>query len=310
MSVISRTVNAPKQYCDRRFLNLVEHSLIRLCSLAFGSFTITVLSAFLTIVGCMRPHPEPRNTFHIGQTFRDCAECPEMVVLPTGSFTMGSPGGWTQHSVAIAYSFAVGKYPVTVGEYEQFVASSGYSGSFAWRNPGWQQTSRHPVVSVSWDDAQAYVKWINKKTHHQYRLLSEAEYEYAERAGTTTAYWWGDDAGQLCSNVNGLHCHHGTVTVGRYPPNKFHLYDMTGNVWEWTEDCYHDTYDGAPDDGSAWTTGNCARARLFGAVGAVARVLRGGSWQCIHVWAWSLPAAWGSTRVSPVQCSTPTSVSG
>ncbi|MGA8793752.1 formylglycine-generating enzyme family protein, partial [Candidatus Binatus sp.] len=106
-----------------------------------------------------------------------------------------------------------------------------------------------------------------EKTGHSYRLLSEAEYEYAERAGTSTAYWWGDNADELCRYANGGPCnHHGTVPVGSYPANAFGLYDMAGNVWEWTEDCWNGSYAGAPDDGTAWTTGDCGQ-----------RVLRGGS---------------------------------
>jgi len=129
-----------------------------------------------------------------------------------------------------------------------------------------------PVVNVNWEDGKAYLAWLSKKTGHAYRLLSESEYEYADRAGTTTAYWWGDDAREVCSHADARDCaHNGTVPVGSYPANAFGLYDMAGNVDEWTEDCFHDSYNDsyarAPVDGTPWTTGDCAR-----------RVLRGGSW--------------------------------
>ncbi len=210
-----------------------------------------------------------------GTTFRDCADCPQMVVVPAGSFTMGSsssePGRLDnegpQHEVTIGYAFAAGRYPVTRDEYARFVAETGRH-SNEWQKPGFPQSGRDPVVNVSWDDAKAYVGWLSEKAGHTYRLLSEAEYEYAERAGTSTAYWWGDSDADLCRYANGLPCNHdGTVPVGSYPANAFGLYDMAGNVWEWTEDCWNDRYAGAPDDGTPWTTGDCGR-----------RVLRGGSW--------------------------------
>jgi len=157
-------------------------------------------------------------------TFRDCAECPEMVVMPTGSFVMGfslsepqrDPNESPQHPVTINYGFAVGKYPTTRYEYGRFVAESGFSANHEWQNPGFPQTASHPVVNVSWSDAKAYAKWLSRKTGHQYRLLSEAEYEYAMRAGTTTRYWWGNDDDQACAYANRYACQHaGTVPVGR-----------------------------------------------------------------------------------------------
>jgi formylglycine-generating enzyme required for sulfatase activity/TPR repeat protein len=232
-------------------------------------------------------HPE-REHPTVRSTFRDCADCPEMVVVPAGGFTMGSPssepGRWDnespQHPVTIGYSFAVGKYPVTRDEYGRF-ASENSGASNEWQNPKFAQTGRDPVVNVNWDDGKAYALWLSQKTGKPYRLLSEAEYEYAERAGTTTAYWWGDSDSDLCRYANGGPCnHHGTVAVGSYPANGFGLYDMAGNVFEWTEDCWNGSaesgnrssasgasYAGAPEDGTAWTTGDCGR-----------RVLRGGSW--------------------------------
>jgi formylglycine-generating enzyme required for sulfatase activity len=155
-----------------------------------------------------------------------------------------------------------------------------------WRNPGFAQQGREPVACVSWDDAQAYAQWLNVKTGKQYRLLSEAEWEYAARAGTATARHGSDDPVQLCRYISGgdidytqaypgdtdvnRSCHDGyarSSPVGAFPPNGFGLYDMLGNLLEWTEDCGHDNYVGAPSDGSAWTAGDCGK-----------RALRSGSW--------------------------------
>ena len=192
-----------------------------------------------------------------GETFQDCANCPEMVVVPAGSFMMGSPSSepwrWEaegpQHHVIIAYDFAVSKFPITRNEYG---ALAKYLGA------DFPQTGRDPAVNISWEDAKAYVASLCEKTGQKYRLLSEAEYEYAERAGTTTAYWWGDSDTDRCKYENGYRCKpRGTVPVGSYVANGFGLYDMSGNVWEWTEDCWNSTYAGAPDDGSAWMSGNC-----------------------------------------------------
>ena len=202
----------------------------------------------------------------VGHTFRDCPECPEMMVVPAGSFMMGK--SYSQHRVIISSNFAVGKYPVTRDEYGRFVAESGYSADKGWQNPGFSQSGNHPVVNVNWNDADEYVRWLSQKTGKRYRLLSEAEYEYAERANTTTDYYWGNDRNDGCRHANSSECHHnGTDAVGSYPANAFGLYDMAGNIWEWVEDCYHSSYHGAPSDGSAWTSGDCGY-----------RVMRGCSW--------------------------------
>jgi formylglycine-generating enzyme required for sulfatase activity len=254
-----------------------------------------------------------------GAVFRDCPDaCPEMVVIPPGRYDMGSPptepgrfdSESPQHRVTIGYPLAVGRYDVTRGEYAAFVAATGYKpagGCFTldlsgaavgenaranWRRPGFRQTARDPVVCVNVDDAGAYVAWLSRKTGHAYRLLSEAEYEYAERAGTATAFWWGNDATAICHFANAADldakarfptaqsmfpgsavdsCHDGyafTSPVGRYAPNAFGLYDMAGDVWSWLTDCENHSYAGAPTDGSASLAGDCGR-----------RALRGGSWQ-------------------------------
>ena len=212
-----------------------------------------------------------------GQSFADCAvDCPEMVVIPAGSFAMGSPTYETtakfsevpQHHVTIAKPFAVSKFEVNFAEWDACAAHGDCIPQVD--DQGWGR-GRRPVIDVNWNDAQRYVAWLSKITGKTYRLLTEAEYEYAARAGTQTAYPWGDDIEQ--NRANCIACGSrwdGTQTapVGSFAPNQFGLYDMVGNVWEWVEDCLHEDYIDAPGDGSAWMTGgDCSRHRL-----------RGGSW--------------------------------
>ena len=217
------------------------------------------------------------DTYKVGDTFRDCATCPEMVVVPSGSFMMGSPADepgssdteGPQHRVTISEPFAVGKYAVTVGQFEEFANETGHPNN-EWCNPGLKKSANHPAVHVSWYDAKAYTEWLSTKTRQNYRLLSEAEWEYVARAGTTTAYHFGEtiSPSQAHYHFSGLN---GTVEVGNYPANAFGLHDVHGNVFEWVEDCWHDDYNGAPSDGSAWTS-DCDRADDNG------RVSRGGCW--------------------------------
>jgi formylglycine-generating enzyme required for sulfatase activity len=251
-----------------------------------------------------------------GALFRDCPECPQMVVIPPGRFTMGSPPeekAWAatrgatadsvsdeapQHAVSLR-SFALGRYDVTVAEYAAFVRETGYPEGdgcgpngekwdrppgVTWRKPGYPQTARDPVVCVSWQDAQAYVGWLNGKARRRggavgadpYRLPSESEWEYAARAGTTTRFWWGDDETAAAAHAwFGSRAGHPPVVgnsggrthpVGGKPANRFGLYDMAGNVWQWTADCYAETYAAAPPDGAPFEAKACMR------------VDRGGSW--------------------------------
>jgi formylglycine-generating enzyme required for sulfatase activity len=189
-----------------------------------------------------------------------------MIVVPAGSFRMGDMdgGGYRDekpvHRVTIPQPFAVGIYEVTFAQWDACVAGGG-CGGYQPSDKGWGRGVR-PVINVKWGDAKAYVSWLKRKTSLEYRLLSEAEWEYAARAGTTTKYHWGNsfDAGR--ANIGGK-----TVPVGRYEANRFGLHDMLGNVFEWVEDCWHYSYAGAPTDGRAWMSGNCTR-----------HVLRGGSW--------------------------------
>jgi formylglycine-generating enzyme required for sulfatase activity len=205
-------------------------------------------------------------------TFQECSKCPVMTVVPAGSFFMGSPttepgrdnDEGPQHPVTIAAQFAVGKYEVTFDEWNACVADGGCNG-YKPADQGWGG-GRRPVINVSWSDATAYVNWLAKKTGKPYRLLSEAEYEYATRAGSTTAYPWGDDIGKNNANCNGCGSqwdNKQTAPVGSFAANAYGLYDMVGNVWEWTQDCNHDGYANAPSDGTAWTRGGDCGSRML-----------------------------------------------
>ena len=211
----------------------------------------------------------------VDRKFRDCAKCPQMVVVPSGSFTMGSLSGEEgrsndespQHVVRIDYMFAVGMYEVTFAEWDACVNAGGCR-RYVPDDEGWGRGNR-PVNNVSWEDAQSYVRWLSARTGHNYGLLSESEWEYVARAGTTTAYSWGDNIGRSRANCDGCGSQwddEKTASTGSFSANAWGVYDMHGNVWEWVEDCYNYSYVGAPSDGSAWESGNCSQ-----------RVLRGGS---------------------------------
>jgi formylglycine-generating enzyme required for sulfatase activity len=211
--------------------------------------------------------------------FKDCADCPQMVVVPAGDFTMGSPpaeqGAEAQHRVTIATPFAVSKFEITFEEWDACLASGGCRG-YRPGDEGWGRGIR-PVMNISFEDAEAYADWLSRKTGQRYRLLSEAEWEYAARAGTTTTFAHGESISPSKANYDGSADGSGpsdenrqsTVPVGSFAPNAFGLYDMQGNVSEWVEDCWYDDYTAKhPTDGSAWLEGNCN-----------GRVVRGGSWE-------------------------------
>ena len=213
-----------------------------------------------------------------GSTFRDCAGCPEMVVVPAGSYPMGSPADEAErdadegpvHQVTIGEPFAVGRYEVTFAEWDACRADGGCS--HRPDDQGWGRGKR-PVVDVSWNDAQEYMRWLSGETGRSYRLPSEAEWEYVARAGTTTRYWWGDAIGRNRANCDGCGSRwdaRQTAPVGSFSSNAFGLYDVHGNVWERVQDCWNDSYAGAPDDGNAWEAGECG-----------GRVFRGGGWQSL-----------------------------
>ncbi len=214
-----------------------------------------------------------------GQTLKDMLEDgtdgPEMIVVPSGQFPMGDLSGngykaaQPVRTVSIAKPFAVSKHEVTFEQYERFAEASGRALP---DDKEWGRSNR-PVINVSWDDAKAYAEWLSVQTGKTYRLLSEAEWEYVARAKTETMFWWGSDIGESranCSECGSAWDGLQTAPVGSFVPNAFGLYDTAGNVWEWVEDCWHDTYENAPEDGSAWLEANGGQCTL--------RVVRGGSW--------------------------------
>jgi formylglycine-generating enzyme required for sulfatase activity len=209
--------------------------------------------------------PQPIN---LKEPFRDCPNCPEMTAITAGSFEMGSndvPYAKPIHRVTISTPFAIGRREVTFDEWDACVAAGACS--YRPSDRGWGRGDR-PVIDVSWNDANTFIGWLSQKTGQKYRLPTEAEWEYAAHAGTTTAYYWGRDAqgGQAnCENCAGPQTKR-SVPVGSFPANAFGLFDTAGNAAEWVEDCWNESYRDAPRDGSAWVRGQCEL-----------RVLRGGS---------------------------------
>jgi formylglycine-generating enzyme required for sulfatase activity len=259
-----------------------------LASLSFISFSLSIaFSVFAE--GISKP----------GHRFKDCEKCPEMVVIPPGKFMMGSLKSEKERDinegprrkVAIAKAFAVGQFEITRAQFAVFVTETGHDVGKCWifdkgrwkknqpnksyQNPGFHQDDTHPAVCVNWNDAKAYVGWLSRKTKKNYRLLTEAEWEYVARAKTDTPFWWGQSISTSQANYKGVNSkgsaenfRQKTVPVDHFKANEFGLYNVHGNVLEWVEDCWHDNYNGAPTDGTAWITGgDCSKP-----------VLRGGSW--------------------------------
>lgn len=206
-----------------------------------------------------------------GKSYRDCPECPEMISIPPGDFVMGSPPSerdrvedeGPQHLVHIHYAFSVSKFPITRAEWKLFVRETGRKDESDCLLPLLLGPPKgtHPVVCVSWEDAQAYVSWLSRKSNKNYRLLTEAEYEYAARAGTKTTYYWGSEIDHAYWQSD----HSVIMPVGSFAPNRWGLYDMTTDLWSFTQDCYHASYNGAPVDGSAWKGGpNCTQFVMRG----------------------------------------------
>ena len=243
----------------------------------------------------------------VEREFKECPECPVMLGIPAGTFTMGSPPNepgrfdteGPQHDVTVK-AFALGKYNVTVEEFLLFLKQTGYRPepcnpilNLGWRSPGSGlayppfigQPARWPAACLDWRDAQAYVEWLNRKVREArpelgnregpYRLPTEAEWEFAARGGTTTPRWWGNDIGAGRANCNGCgspYDYKVLAEVDSFDPNPFGLFGMLGNVWQFTEDCWHESYAGAPADGSAWHEPYCDR-----------HVVRGGSWNNLPI---------------------------
>jgi formylglycine-generating enzyme required for sulfatase activity len=292
-------------------------------SIIFG-FTVAILPVVLSqhsttsVPAWTNPidaNPPVEKGFRPGQTFRDCADCLDMVVIPAGSFVMGSQVSESgrydeegpQRQVSIL-QFAAGKFDVTRAQWAAFVSAtkretlkgcawSGRSESkldpiASWRNLGFPQDNSHPVVCVTWSDAQDYVRWLSQRTGSKYRLLTEAEWEYAARAGSSTAYPWGSSASHEYANygadnwgglASGRDRWVYTSPVGSFPPNAFDLYDMNGNVLQWVQDCFSNSYAGLPIDGSAYETS--VQVKLKGDLSVMNgnnscsyRMLRGGDW--------------------------------
>ena len=256
-------------YVISSLLCLGAHTCVEMTGAA--AETMQPLSAAPTVLTMEQEKGVAQTT---GSEFRECAvACPLMVVVPAGKFTMGSSEGemdrtageGPQHEVAIGKPFAVSKYEVTFDQWDACVAAAACPQA----KDAWGRGSM-PAINLSWGDAKLYAAWLSRLTGKEYRLLTEAEWEYAARAGSNTRYSWGDEPGIGNANCNG--CGGAwtlqTAPVGSFRPNAFGLYDMEGNVWEWVEDIWHDSYEGAPADGSAWLQGGDANYR----------VIRGGSW--------------------------------
>ena len=274
--------------------------------------------ALSSVVGLLATPAIAQSTVSLeaGAVFQDCADCPEMVVVGAGSFTMGFDGGVSEvrydgppREVTIENAFAIGRYELTQAQYRAFVEDTGHvSGTDCrafdgtnwakrpgkdWTDPGYGRPplDNDPVACVSWHDSKAYVAWLAEQTGQPYRLPTESEWEYAARAGTDTIFIWGDDQEAGCEYANYLDqsasqgvfrfnlvaCNDGhplVAPVGSLKPNAFGLYDTTGNLWEWLEDCYLVPYDVQPTDGSAYQVeGQCAQ-----------RAVRGGSWHAPPTW--------------------------
>jgi formylglycine-generating enzyme required for sulfatase activity len=304
-------------------------------TITLNAFAVLVLSAVIATpsfaqikkdLSVTTPGASPNKVttvnLRLGQTFRDCPECPEMIVIPAGTFTMGSPANepgrydveGPQRSVSIR-QFAVGKFDVTRGQWAAFVSAtnrpttegcawSGFKDTTrkawennpkaSWRNLGLPQDDSHPVVCITWNDAQDYVRWLSKQTGSNYRLLTESEWEYAARAGTSTPFPWGSspsheyanygaDSGSYEGLASGRDQWVKTSPVGSFPPNAFGLYDMQGNVLQYVEDCFSYSYSGLPTDGSAYQvvvelkmTGRFSF--MNGTSSCSSRMVRGGDW--------------------------------
>src|SRR5262245_22191292 len=302
--IASRPPGAPEPTDDiRKFVTASRQSARsgqQLRRIALGSIFTLMTAVILGLVGWInqayiaaqwrwwtvgRPYAKAQVWPHVlnraeeqalkpGGSFRECAkDYPEMVVVPAGSFAMGSPATekdrhpeeGPQHEVTIK-QFAVSKFELTWDDWDACVE---YGDCPQVDDSGFGRGTR-PVINVSWDDAQKYAAWFSKMTGRPYRLPTEAEWEYAARAGTKTAYFWGDEIGQgnaNCGDCGSEWDNRRTSPVESFKPNAFGLHDMAGNVWQWVEDCWHNDYNGAPTEGSAWTSGDCN-----------VRGIRGGSW--------------------------------
>lgn len=276
-------------------------------------FNKTLLTIFIFFISSTVFAQEAKENESV---IKDCSFCPEMVVIPSGSFTMGFHGGVSKEryegpvrNINIDYAFALGKTEITNSQYQKFIEDTDYiSGTGCaiwdgktffhtdgkdWRDPGYGREilPEEPVVCVTWNDVKAYTNWLAKKTGKSYRLPSEAEWEYASRAGSSAKYTWGDDPNGGCEEANiydlsasnpnrpwtPVTCDDGfasVASVASLKPNNFGLYDMTGNVWEWVQDCYFMPVPYFPRDGSpVESKTQCDR-----------RAVKGGGWSSPLTW--------------------------
>ena len=264
--------------------------LTLLCGTAYSAPVADGVSARAFVAVADTPAPAAAGANQkAGSEFKDCPMCPVMIVVPAGKFTMGSPNNESgrvategpQHVVTIAKAFGLGKYEVTFDEWEACVAEKKCN---RLDDSGFGR-GRRPVINVSYEDSGYYIAWLSEKTGQKYRLPTEAEWEYAARAGSDKSRFW-NNASEACQYANVFNastlvkykdadrsvfrCEDGfteTAPVGKFKPNRFGLHDMLGNVWEWVQDCWNPSYAGAPADGSLWDTGECTK-----------RVVRGGGW--------------------------------
>ncbi|WP_213941665.1 formylglycine-generating enzyme family protein [Pseudomonas sp. dw_612] len=254
------------------------------------SFSVKTLPAlaFAALVACLLPGvAQAAAPTQPGKVFKDCKDCPEMVVLPTGTFTMGTPEDEVGrepdegplHPVTFAKPLAISRFQVLVGEWDAYLRDTGYVMPDGDTRPGreckagvprYERTAKHPAVCMDFEEANAYVAWLSKKSGKTYRLVSESLREYASRAGSTGPFPFPFDEGKeysIAKHANTYGAADGynfTAPAGSFPANAFGVYDMHGNVYEWTADCYNENYVGAPSDGSAWLTGDCKAKRIRG----------------------------------------------
>ena len=256
---------------------LRRFSLKTLPALAFAALTCSLLPG-----SALAAAPQPP-----GKVFKDCKDCPQMVVLPAGTFTMGTPDDEVGHEpdesplhpVTFAQPVAISRFQVLKGEWDAYLRDTGYHMPDGDERPGreckagiprYEYGARHPAVCMDFAEANAYIAWLSKKTGQQYRLVSEALREYAARAGSSGPFPFPFDEGKaysIAKHANTYGAADGynfTAPAGRFPANAFGLYDLHGNVYEWTADCYNDSYVNAPADGSAWLSGQCEFKRIRG----------------------------------------------
>jgi formylglycine-generating enzyme required for sulfatase activity len=263
---------------EMKYINK-KNIFVRSVLLGLTFFFSVVLFSFAQVYG-----EENKALYQAGESFKDCEQCPEMIVIPKGSFMMGDiqgvgdPDEQYIHKVTFENDFAIGKFEITWNEWEICMADGACPEVKVGDDSIWGEEKR-PVIHAFHKEAFMYVKWLSDKTGKNYRLLSEAEFEYVARAGTQTKFYWGNEIG--VDHANCTDClsnfKRGTDPVGTFVPNQFGVYEILGNLWEVIEDCYHDTYEGAPTDGTARIDGDCK-----------SRVIRGGGW---HDDAWNMRAA-------------------